>query len=114
MIKMRLHNKPFKLIENGQKIIEIRLNDKKRQLLQVGDVIEFLNRKTYKKINVKVIDLLCYNTFDELFKNYDAHDFGCAHKNRSNLVFSRTPPYRCISSDTYWTAKQDNKYANGV
>src|SRR3989339_455171 len=72
MIKMRLHNKPFKLIENGQKIIEIRLNDKKRQLLQVGDVIEFLNRKTYKKINVKVIDLLCYNTFDELFKNYDA------------------------------------------
>jgi len=22
--------------------------------------------------------------------------------------------YFCISSDTYWTAKQDNKYANGV
>ncbi len=96
---MRLHNKPFKLIENGQKIIEIRLNDKKRQLLQVGDVIEFLNRKTYKKINVKVIDLLCYNTFDELFKNYDAHDFGCANK---NILFNNK--YK------YYTKEQEARY----
>lgn len=36
---MRLHNKPFELIKNGSKSIELRLNDEKRKLIKVGDII---------------------------------------------------------------------------
>lgn len=43
---MRLHNSPFKLIKNGTKTIELRLNDEKRKLIKVGDIIRFTNRVT--------------------------------------------------------------------
>ncbi len=38
---MKLLPAPFEKIESGQKTIEIRLFDEKRQELQIGDTIEF-------------------------------------------------------------------------
>lgn len=35
MHEMHLDHEPFELIKNGKKTIELRLNDEKRQLLQV-------------------------------------------------------------------------------
>jgi len=42
--KMRLHPEPFERIKSGEKNIECRLNDKKRQQLAVGDTVVFENR----------------------------------------------------------------------
>ena len=40
--KMKLNNGPFERIKNGTKTIELRLNDEKRQLLKIKDLIESL------------------------------------------------------------------------
>lgn len=53
--RMRLHNKPFELIKNKSKTIEMRLFDEKRRLIKKGDIIEFENRTTLEIIKTKVI-----------------------------------------------------------
>ena len=40
---MRLNPSPFAMIENREKTIELRLNDEKRRLINVGDEITFIN-----------------------------------------------------------------------
>jgi ASC-1-like (ASCH) protein len=39
--QMKLQPNPFEQIKNGSKTLELRLNDEKRQLIKVGDEIEF-------------------------------------------------------------------------
>lgn len=43
--EMRLYREPFEKIARGTKTIELRLNDPKRQMLQVGDRIRFVCRE---------------------------------------------------------------------
>ena len=43
---MKLKNDPFCKIKNESKIIEMRLFDEKRQMLNIKDVIEFTNMST--------------------------------------------------------------------
>lgn len=76
MHEMRLHNSPFNLIKSGTKTIELRLNDEKRSLINVGDKIEFTNRVTEEKIVVEVINLHKYNSFLELYKHFDKVSIG--------------------------------------
>ena len=44
--KMNLNPEPFEMIRNGQKTIELRLNDEKRRMINVGDMIEFTQTET--------------------------------------------------------------------
>lgn len=74
--EMRLHNGPFELIKSETKTIELRLNDEKRQLINVDDVILFENRITLERIKVKVIALHRYNSFEELYKHFDKVSIG--------------------------------------
>lgn len=69
--KMKLLNKPFELIKNGSKTIELRLNDEKRQLVKVNDVILFENTTTKEIIKTIVIGLHKYNSFEELYRYFD-------------------------------------------
>ena len=39
--QMKLNNKPFNMIKNGRKNIELRLYDEKRRKLNIGDEIIF-------------------------------------------------------------------------
>lgn len=87
--EMRLHNKPFNLIKEGTKTIEMRLNDEKRRLINIGDIIEFTNRVTGEKLDAKVINLYRYNSFDELYKNFDKTSLGyeeTAEANPSDML----------------------------
>ena len=68
---MKLHNGPFERIKNGTKTIELRLNDEKRQLLKIKDLIEFTNRANNEKILVEIENLYYYPSFEELYKNFD-------------------------------------------
>lgn len=43
---MRLYEEPFRLVSNSTKTVEVRLNDEKRQAVQIGDFIEFTNLAT--------------------------------------------------------------------
>ena len=74
---MKLSAKPFLLIKNGEKTIESRLYDEKRQKIQIGDEIEFQESgSSTNTLCVKVIDLYRSPTFRELFSWFSPHDFG--------------------------------------
>jgi len=68
--EMGLQSKYFDYIKNGTKRIELRLFDEKRQRIKIGDTIEFTNPDG-KKLLVKVVGLLRYGSFEDLFKDYD-------------------------------------------
>ena len=70
MHKMNLQDKYYDFILNGSKRIELRLNDEKRQLIKVGDVIEFSNSKN-DNFSAKVVGLLNYSNFKNLFNDFN-------------------------------------------
>lgn len=74
--ELRLHDEPFELIKKGTKTIEMRLYDEKRRLIKENDIIEFTNRITGEKIKTKVIKLHLFNSFRELYNNFDNESLG--------------------------------------
>ena len=66
---MKLRPAPFEMIKSGQKTIELRLYDEKRQLIKVGDEIIFTNIVTEEKLHVKVSNLHRFDSFDDLYKS---------------------------------------------
>ncbi len=75
--QMRLQQSPFEKIKEGTKTIEIRLNDEKRQLLQVGDEIEFTSLQNPEQTVVtEVIELLPFSNFQELFSQLPPNEYG--------------------------------------
>jgi ASC-1-like (ASCH) protein len=74
---LQLATIPFNAIATGQKVIESRLYDEKRQLIQIGDTIEFTNRELPdQKVRVRVVGLLRYETFHDLFSRNAPEKFG--------------------------------------
>lgn len=70
--EMKLQPKYFNYILNGTKRIELRLNDEKRRIIKVGDKIKFLKEPNLNEsFIVNVIDILKYNSFIDLFNDYD-------------------------------------------
>ena len=70
--EMKLQPEYYNFILNGTKRIEIRLYDEKRQQIKIGDVIKFLKEPELNdSFNAKVIGLLRYNSFEEMFKDFD-------------------------------------------
>jgi len=75
--QLKLATEPFNAIISGDKTIESRLYDEKRQKIQIGDQIIFTNRDNPSKTaTVKVIGLLRYATFHDLFSHNNPRKFG--------------------------------------
>ena len=74
--QLKLATEPFNAIVSGDKTIESRLYDEKRQKIQIGDQIIFTNRDNPSQTaTVKVIGLLRYATFHDLFSHNDPRKF---------------------------------------
>lgn len=72
MHEMKLQSKYYDFIESGTKRIEIRLNDEKRKKIKVGDTIRFFKMPELKEyIDTEVIKLHKYNSFNEMFNDFD-------------------------------------------
>ena len=70
--EMKLQPEYYNFILNGTKRIEIRLYDEKRQSIKLGDTIKFLKEpELSESFNAKVIGLLRYNSFKDMFKDFD-------------------------------------------
>ncbi len=67
---MNLQPKYFDFIKGGTKRIELRLYDEKRQSIQLGDIIEFA-KSDDEKFKAEVVGLLRYNSFADLFEDFD-------------------------------------------
>ena len=96
---MNLHPRFFDQILNGAKTIEVRLNDKKRRLLKVGDHIEFTSRANPKmKVRTEIIKLFPFPTFSELFNAFPAEAFGAASEECLTEIY------------THYTKDDENHY----
>lgn len=77
MHQMKLMKSPLEKIKHGDKIIEARLFDEKRQKIRINDSVEFTqNEDETNKILIKVVGLYRYKTFDEMFSDLPIEYFG--------------------------------------
>lgn len=75
--QLKLANEPFNAIISGNKTIESRLYDAKRQKIQIGDWIIFTNRDNSEQtVTTEVVGLLRYATFRDLFSHNNPRKFG--------------------------------------
>lgn len=75
--QLKLATEPFNTIISGNKTIESRLYDTKRQKIQIGDRIIFTNRDNSEQtVTAEVIGLLRYATFRDLFSHNNPRKFG--------------------------------------
>ncbi len=75
--QLQLATVPFNAITSGAKTIESRLYDEKRQIIQLGDTVIFTNRESPDQtVSGKVIGLLRYETFHDLFSHNSPAKFG--------------------------------------
>ena len=85
--KMKLQPEYYNFILNGTKRIEIRLFDEKRQQIKIGDTIKILKEpELNESFNAKVIGLLRYNTFEDMFKDFDISVLSDSSMTKEELI----------------------------
>lgn len=78
--EMKLNPKPFNNINKGIKKIELRLFDEKRSKITLNDYIIFTNTEdSTQTLKVRVVGLLRYNSFEDLFNDVDYNISGPAN-----------------------------------
>ena len=92
---MKLHASPFEKMKAGQKTIELRLFDEKRQRIKAGDEIIFTNMGNGEKICATVKKLHRFDSFEELYKTlpllqcgYTAEDIDTAQPSDMEQYYS--------------------------
>ena len=95
MHNMKLHAAPFEKIKSGEKTIELRLYDEKRQKIQEGDIIIFTNTHSGEVLVATVKELHRFNSFEELYQalpllqcGYTLEDIDTAHPDDMKLYYS--------------------------
>ena len=101
--QMKLQDAPFEMIEKGIKTIELRLFDEKRQLIQVGDKIEFTHTQNPTRVlNSRVIALHIFPSFDELYADLPLLKCGYTKDD----IHTARPS----DMDAYYTREEQQKY----
>ena len=83
--EMGLQSKYYDYTRNGTKRIELRFFDEKRQRINNGDTIEFANPDG-EKLLVRVVGLLRYGSFEELFRDFDISMLADASMTKRELL----------------------------
>ena len=99
---MKLHSSPFEKIKSGEKTIELRLYDKKRRQIKVGDNIVFTNTTTGETLTATVIKLHIFDSFYELYKKLPLLKCGYT----SDDIESAAP----LDMLEYYSAEEQEKY----
>lgn len=73
---LNLRPEPFEAIKSGLKTIEMRLNDEKKSLIKVKDLLIFTNEETKEILKCEVIAKYAYSSFVELYKHHHKKDLG--------------------------------------
>ena len=92
--KMHIKHIYFEKIKNGEKTIEVRCNDQKRRLIQIGDFICFNDLDfPNNTITVQIINIFHFSTFRELYSSFDIKKFGLCSKSLENMVYEMNSIY---------------------
>jgi ASC-1-like (ASCH) protein len=93
--EMKLQPEPFAKIKSGEKTIELRLYDEKRQQIKVGDRIVFTNTDSGKSLWVTVVKLHRFDSFAQLYEalpllqcGYTVEDVDKAHPSDMEAYYS--------------------------
>ena len=78
---MKLRQTPFEMIKSGEKTIELRLYDEKRQSVAVGDDIEFTCVESGETLVRKVEALHVFASFAELYSALPLEKCGYTEEN---------------------------------
>ncbi len=74
---MKLNPNAFHQMACGEKTIELRLNDKKRQAINIDDIIAFSNTSNPNEtLRVKIIQIHNFANFTELYKSLPLNKCG--------------------------------------
>lgn len=85
--EMKLQPEYYNFILNGTKRIEIRLFDEKRQQIKIGDTIKFLKEPELNEhFNANVVGLLRYNSFEDMFKDFDISILADSSMTKDELI----------------------------
>ena len=99
---MTLFEKPFNMIKSREKIIEVRLNDKKRQIISIGDLITFYKfPKKEETLTVKVLDKYVFEDFEQLYSNFNFSLFGCEEYTMKRMIDEIYAIYTCEQEKAY-------------
>lgn len=74
--KMDLWHESFEKIKSKIKTIEMRLNDEKRSIIKIGDIIEFNDTSSGEKIRCEVANIFRYADFEALYQNHGKQSIG--------------------------------------
>lgn len=102
MHNMKLNPAPFEMIKSGQKTIELRLFDEKRQLVKVGEKIVFTNTTTGEKLEAEVVNLHRFDNFDELYKNLNLLKCGYTKETVDTA--------KAADMEQYYSVEEQKKY----
>ena len=84
---MKLRPTYFDMIADGTKIYEIRLNDEKRQLVQVGDIITFQREPELAQTCTTIVtELLHFDTFNQMASKLPLAKVGFANMTPDEVV----------------------------
>lgn len=85
--KIKLQPQYYNYILYGTKRIEIRLYDEKRQQIKIGDTIIFLKEPDLNEsFKAKVTGLLRYNSFEDMFKDFDTSILSDKSMTKKDLI----------------------------
>ncbi len=100
---MKLNAEPFQKIYSGQKTIELRLLDEKRQKLRVGDTIVFTcSDKTERQMKAQIAALHCFKSFEDLYRTLPLLKCEYTEENVSQAHFT--------DMEAYYPAEEQKKY----
>ena len=100
--EMKLNPTPFEMIKSGQKTIELRLYDEKRQQVKAGDTILFANTATGETLHTTVLKLHRFDSFNELYQSLSLLQCGYT----SETVDKATP----TDMEQYYSIEEQNQY----
>ncbi len=85
-MEFRVSMAHFEMIRKGERCVEIRLNDEKRQALQVGDHLTFCCLGTNKTIETLVTRISHYKSFEEMVLYEPKRDIGYPFKTFPEII----------------------------
>lgn len=100
--QMKLQSGPFERMRSGEKTLELRLFDEKRQKVSLGDEIEFINMEMpEKRLRAEVVGLLRRATFAELISQVAASELGYKESDKEYLISSMYGIYAPEDEEKY-------------
>lgn len=85
--EMKLRAIYYDKIKNGEKIYEIRLNDEKRQLIDVGDIIVFKREPELEESMQTIVkDLVYFDSFQQMSETLPLAKIGFENETMEEVI----------------------------